>query len=129
MSQGQIDVDRIACLPGNQGARSSAGNQAENEKCTTGINRNKRHRTSSGECEELDCPTQTIWPRFIIITSKEQEFQCLSSIAISKDLKEKVGDLKNIRRLLSGSFQVECYTRYQSDTLLKTEGHFLQVFT
>ena len=46
--------NRLACHPGEQGARPSAGNQAEVEKLTTGINRDaKCSRTTSNESDEM----------------------------------------------------------------------------
>ena len=59
MSSKSTKLDRLARLPGYQGARSSARNQADNDKLATGMNQIKRQHSSSGICNDRNRPSQT----------------------------------------------------------------------
>ena len=126
MSNDNDNENRLARPPGNQGARFSAGNQADNEKLATGMNRHKRKYSSS--TVDADCPSpMNSWPRFLIIKAVQTSgIDQNSSITISRDLENLVGKLEMIKRLKDDRLLVKCFTPLQSETLLKTTTLFLE---
>ena len=126
MSRDNHNENRLARPPGNQGARFSAGNQADNEKLATGMNSMKRKYSAS--TVDADCPSTTnSWPRFLIIKDPEMGdlgLSSISSILISRELENLVGKLKMIRRINGTDLLVECSTSLQSETLLRTTEMF-----
>ena len=98
---------RLARLPGQQGARLSAGNQAEDEKLTTG----KRNRTLSDEFEDR------FWNRYLVLSGSDDRFKSVSAIAISNAIEQVIGTPEEIRRMNDGSILIKVGNRRQSEKL------------
>ena len=119
MSKENDNVNRLEHPPGNQGARFTAGNQADNEKLATGIKRYKLQYYA-----DIPSPTNS-WPRFLVIEDHDiGRFDDLSSITLSRTLENLVGKLEMILWTKDGDLLVKCFTPLQSETLLKTTHMF-----
>lgn len=105
---------RLARLPGHQGARPSAGNQAEDDKFATG----KRFRSNSDEFQNMP----SVWNRYLIITGTDDRFSKVSAIAIYNALKKIIGEPEDTRRLQDGSVLVKVGNSRQSENILNLKG-------
>jgi len=113
--------DRLARRPGQQGARPSAVDQAGVEKLASGSRQSKRFRSSSDEtnpCSNHQSLTST-WPKFLVVTGRDEEFSRLSAITICRTIKEYIGLVENTRRLRSSSLLVQVAHKEQSTKLLE----------
>ena len=89
--------NRIARHPGQQGARSPAGNQAGLEKLATGIDKH--------------------WPRYFTITSKTGTLKNVSSIPFAMSLVKDIGEPEVFKRQKDGAFLIKCRSQNQSEKL------------
>jgi len=98
-----FNSNRLARHPGNQGARTLVDSQARVDKLTTGHrNSGKRPRTSSIDFE----PQHGYFPRYLVISSQEDDFRKVSPIAVCKTLNSLVGEPEGVRRLRNGTLLV-----------------------
>ena len=121
MSMSNIqNLNRIVRLPGEQGARPSAGNQAGVEKLTTG-NRShgKRTRTSSGSSDETVSLTTPLrpWIKFFLVSSNSDQFKRLSAITVCKSLQKCVGETESTKRQQDGSLLIHACNSNQADKI------------
>ena len=117
MSNSQYS-NRIVRLPGKQGARPSAGNQAGVEKLTTGKRlHGKRTRTSSGSSNEL-APLATgprTYNRYFVMSSHSDQLKNLSAITVCRSLQRLVGETESTTRLQDGSLLIHACNFDQAD--------------
>jgi len=111
--------DRLARRPGEQGARPSAVDQAGVEKLASGSRLSKRFRSSSDEADisNIYSSTLTPWPKFLVVTGRDEEFSRLSAITICRTLKDSIGSVEDTRRLKSTSLLVQVAHKDQSEKL------------
>ena len=111
-------TNRIVRLPGKQGARPSAVNQAGVEKFTSG-NRShgKRTRTSSGSSNECAQPTTGPQPynRYFLMTSYSDQLKRLSAITVCRSLQKCIGETESTKRLQDGSLLIHACNFDQAD--------------
>ncbi|XP_067660296.1 uncharacterized protein [Haliotis asinina] len=82
----------------------------------SGSSKNKRRYVESSSSDEGLVDS---WPRFIVISSADENPLKLNPFAISKGIHGVCGEVKNVTRLRNGSLLVECARKQQSDNLLK----------
>ena len=108
---------RLARPPGYQGARLSAGDQAEDEKLATGItSKNKRYRTP---LEDFLSEQRRYWPKFVLVDGENDDgkFQRLSAIKLSNAISETLGEVEEVSRTKSGSLLLHLSNRDQLSKL------------
>ena len=105
--------NRLARLPGNQGARTLVDSQARVDKLTTGHRHSgKRPRTLSTDYEP-----QGDYPRYLVISSQEDGFKVISPITVCKTLNSHVGEPEGVRRLKNGTLLVHVANQDQTRKL------------
>ena len=109
--------NRLARLPGNQGARTLVDSQARVDKLTTGHRHSgKRPRTLSTDYEP-----QGDYPRYLVISSQEDGFKKISPITVCKTLNSHVGEPEGVRRLKNGTLLVHVTNQDQTRKLQDLE--------
>ncbi|XP_071092678.1 uncharacterized protein [Haliotis cracherodii] len=84
----------------------------------SGSSKNERRHVESLSSDEGSSESVDSWPRFIVISSSDDNPLKLNPFAISLGIKCVCGEVKNVTRLRSSSLLVECARRQQSDNLL-----------
>ena len=108
-----FNSNRLARLPGNQGARTLVDSQARVDKLTTGHRHSgKRPRTLSTDYEP-----QGDYPRYLVISSQEDGFKVISPITVCKTLNSHVGEPEGVRRLKNGTLLVHVANQDQTRKL------------
>jgi hypothetical protein len=112
MSQNK-SPDRLARHPGQQGARSPAGNQAGFEKLATGIR----------IIEKIDTKTDdTEWIKHVVVHGKDEKFSQLSPIKVCLFFEKLIGKVENTTPLRSGSLVIHTSNDKQTKTLLELKS-------
>lgn len=77
-------------------------------------------KRKSDDNSNIDYMYINTWPRFIVLTSKDENkiITKLSPFILEKWLKSTVGEVRNVTKMKSGSLLVECYRQQQSINLL-----------
>ena len=84
--------------------------------------RNNDQDSDSDSENERSYNSYNNWPRFLVVESSSDDLPLskLSPFAVQKGFQAVAGTFKNVKRLMDGSFLVECGKRAQSQYLLRT---------
>jgi hypothetical protein len=113
-----VSPNRIALRPGEQGARSPAGNQAGTEKLATGMsNQRQNHRNSRNTMNFLEFFDHQQWPQFFLVNGVNERLDMLDPITIAESIEDFIGEPEDTRMLRSGSLLVQCKNQKQSEKI------------